>query len=174
MSDKSAVCGVVCHGLIGKPKPHQVIWRHGINGCVRIGSREFARARFGRRGKLAFKSSDSFVFDFKKIELMRVVAGRAPEVHVGKVVSNAVQFHAFHEEEVFPQGAAILAGSGYHWAEVTDDRVPDAIVAEVDFFALLEEALQKPLFPSRIEQNCSVRFFFTTSKNGVFFVIKIV
>ena len=30
------------------------------------------------------------------------------------------------------------------------------------------EALQKPLFPSRIEQNCSVRFFFTTSKNGVF------
>ena len=138
MSDKSAVCGVVCHGLIGKPKPHQVIWRHGINGCVRIGSREFARARFGRRGKLAFKSSDSFVFDFKKIELMRVVAGRAPEVHVGKVVSNAVQFHAFHEEEVFPQGAAILAGSGYHWAEVTDDRVPDAIVAEVDFFALLK------------------------------------
>lgn len=32
----------------------------------------------------------------------------------------------------------------------------------------IEEALQKPLFPSRIEQNCSVRFFFTTSKNGVF------
>ena len=32
----------------------------------------------------------------------------------------------------------------------------------------LEEALQKPLFPSRIEQNRSVRFFFTTSKNGVF------
>ena len=31
-----------------------------------------------------------------------------------------------------------------------------------------EEALQKPLFPSRIEQNRSVRFFFTTSKNGVF------
>lgn len=31
-----------------------------------------------------------------------------------------------------------------------------------------KEALQKPLFPSRIEQNCSVRFFFTTSKNGVF------
>lgn len=37
-----------------------------------------------------------------------------------------------------------------------------------------EEALQKPLFPSRIEQNRSVRFFFTTSKNGVFFAIKIV
>ena len=32
----------------------------------------------------------------------------------------------------------------------------------------LKEALQKPLFPSRIEQNRSVRFFFTTSKNGVF------
>ena len=32
----------------------------------------------------------------------------------------------------------------------------------------IKEALQKPLFPSRIEQNCSVRFFFTTSKNGVF------
>ena len=32
----------------------------------------------------------------------------------------------------------------------------------------LKEALQKPLFSSRIEQNCSVRFFFTTSKNGVF------
>ena len=32
----------------------------------------------------------------------------------------------------------------------------------------LKEALQKPLFPSQIEQNCSVRFFFTTSKNGVF------
>ena len=38
----------------------------------------------------------------------------------------------------------------------------------------LQEALQKPLFPSRIEQNRSVRFFFTTSKNGVFFAIKIV
>ena len=37
-----------------------------------------------------------------------------------------------------------------------------------------KEALQKPLFPSRIEQNRSVRFFFTTSKNGVFFAIKIV
>ena len=36
----------------------------------------------------------------------------------------------------------------------------------------LEEALQKPLFPSRIEQNCSVRFFFTTSKNGVFLPLK--
>ena len=34
------------------------------------------------------------------------------------------------------------------------------------------EALQKPLFPSRIEQNCSVRFFFTTSKNGVFLPLK--
>ena len=31
------------------------------------------------------------------------------------------------------------------------------------------EALQKPLFPSRIEQNCSVRFFFTTSKKWCFF-----
>ena len=39
---------------------------------------------------------------------------------------------------------------------------------------LVKEALQKPLFPSRIEQNRSVRFFFTTSKNGVFFAIKIV
>ena len=36
------------------------------------------------------------------------------------------------------------------------------------FVLVLEEALQKPLFPSRIEQNRSVRFFFTTSKNGVF------
>ena len=85
---------------------------------------------------------------------MRVVAGRAPEVHVGKVVSNAVQFHAFHEEEVFPQGAAILAGSGYHWAEVTDDRVPDAIVAEVDFLALLEEALQNPISERWGKQIC--------------------
>ena len=37
-----------------------------------------------------------------------------------------------------------------------------------------KEALQKPLFPSRIEQNCSVRFFFTTSKKWCFFAIKIV
>ena len=34
--------------------------------------------------------------------------------------------------------------------------------------SIFREALQKPLFPSRIEQNRSVRFFFTTSKNGVF------
>ena len=34
---------------------------------------------------------------------------------------------------------------------------------------LLKEALQKPLFPSRIEQNRSVRFFFTTSKKWCFF-----
>ena len=34
---------------------------------------------------------------------------------------------------------------------------------------MFEEALQKPLFPSRIEQNCSVRFFFTTSKKWCFF-----
>ena len=38
----------------------------------------------------------------------------------------------------------------------------------------IREALQKPLFPSRIEQNCSVRLFFTTSKNDLFFAIKIV
>ena len=42
------------------------------------------------------------------------------------------------------------------------------------FVSLSKEALQKPLFPSRNEQNRSVRFFFTTSKNGVFFAIKIV
>ena len=30
------------------------------------------------------------------------------------------------------------------------------------------EALQNPLLPSRMKQKCSVRFFFTTSKNGVF------
>ena len=30
------------------------------------------------------------------------------------------------------------------------------------------EALQKPLLPSRMEQKCSVRFFLTTAKNGVF------
>ena len=47
-------------------------------------------------------------------------------------------------------------------------------IAFVDSDDLVKEALQKPLFPSRIEQNCSVRFFFTTSKNGVFFAIKIV
>ena len=35
-------------------------------------------------------------------------------------------------------------------------------------YHVIWEALQKPLFPSRIEQNRSVRFFFTTSKNGVF------
>lgn len=52
MSDKAAVCGVVeclrvvCHGLIGKPKPHQVIRRHGLNGSLRIGSREFDWTRF--------------------------------------------------------------------------------------------------------------------------------
>ena len=37
-----------------------------------------------------------------------------------------------------------------------------------------KEALQKPLFPSRIEHNCSVWFFFTTSKKWCFFAIKIV
>ena len=40
-----------------------------------------------------------------------------------------------------------------------EDKVPPVSLGEV---------LQKPLFPSRIEQNCSVRFFFATSKNGVF------
>lgn len=43
-----------------------------------------------------------------------------------------------------------------------------------EIIVIPKEALQKPLFPSRIEQNRSVRFFFTTSKNGVFFAIKIV
>lgn len=47
-------------------------------------------------------------------------------------------------------------------------------IVESFFEKKLGEALQKPLFPSRIEQNRSVRFFFTTSKNGVFFAIKIV
>ena len=46
--------------------------------------------------------------------------------------------------------------------------------ADVGQLTTFKEALQKPLFPSRIEQNRSVRFFFTTSKNGVFFAIKIV
>ena len=47
-------------------------------------------------------------------------------------------------------------------------------VANTGVSMIPKEALQKPLFPSRIEQNRSVRFFFTTSKNGVFFAIKIV
>ena len=42
----------------------------------------------------------------------------------------------------------------------------------LNYLSVLKEALQKPLFPSRIEQNCSVRFFFTTSKNGVFLPLK--
>ena len=69
---------------------------------------------------------------------MRVVAGRAPEVHVGEVVTNAVQLHALHEEEVLPQGAGILISSGCHGSEVADDCIPDAVVAEVDFLAFLE------------------------------------
>ena len=49
---------------------------------------------------------------------------------------------------------------------------PTVITKKIDYSLPLSkevrEALQKPLFPSRIEQNRSVRFFFTTSKNGVF------
>ena len=33
----------------------------------------------------------------------------------------------------------------------------------------LEEALQKPLLPSRMEQKCSVQFFLTTPGGAVFF-----
>ena len=47
-----------------------------------------------------------------------------------------------------------------------DNRIKK--VQEDLFKTKAREALQKPLFPSRIEQNRSVRFFFTTSKNGVF------
>ena len=57
----------------------------------------------------------------------------------------------------------------------TDKTVAGAVQNEQTWDeAWAKEALQKPLFPSRIEQNRSVRFFFTTSKNGVFFAIKIV
>ena len=42
------------------------------------------------------------------------------------------------------------------------------IYSSAFFYQNFREALQKTLFPSRIEQNRSVRFFFTTSKNGVF------
>lgn len=48
------------------------------------------------------------------------------------------QLNAFHEEKVLPQGAGILTASGCHWAEVTDDCIPDAVVAEVDLLSFLE------------------------------------
>ena len=38
----------------------------------------------------------------------------------------------------------------------------------IDYGEFIKGSSSKPLFPSRIEQNCSVRFFFTTSKNVVF------
>ena len=38
----------------------------------------------------------------------------------------------------------------------------------IDYGEFIKGSSSKPLFPSRIEQNCSVRFFFTTSNNGVF------
>ena len=50
---------------------------------------------------------------------------------------------------------------------------PIVVSAQIEIGGVFfREALQKPLFPSRIEQNCSVRFFFTTSKNGVFLPLK--
>ena len=57
---------------------------------------------------------------------------------------------------------------------VREYRIPFEIDGIAPNPETIKEALQKPLFPSRIEQNRSVRFFFTTSKNGVFFAIKIV
>ena len=69
---------------------------------------------------------------------MRIVAGRTPEVHVGEVVTNAVELDAFHEEEVLPQGAGVLTASGCQGTEVTDDCIPDAVVAEVDLLSFLE------------------------------------
>ena len=50
--------------------------------------------------------------------------------------------------------------------ELVSQLAEDGVVAQIGNTP--KEALQKPLFPSRIEQNRSVRFFFTTSKNGVF------
>ena len=58
--------------------------------------------------------------------------------------------------------------------KVEEKQVSSEIETAQNALKVAKEALQKTLFPSRIEQNCSVRFFFTTSKNGVFFAIKIV
>lgn len=69
---------------------------------------------------------------------MRIIAGRAPEVHVGEVVSNAVQLDAFHVEEVLPQGFGVLTESRGHGPEIADDGVSDAVVAEVDLLPLLQ------------------------------------
>ena len=44
----------------------------------------------------------------------------------------------------------------------------DGVTTPVEDLSSGFRKLFKTLFPSRIEQNCSVRFFFTTSKNGVF------
>ena len=69
---------------------------------------------------------------------MRRIAGRSPKIHVGEVIAQAVQLDAFHEKEVFPQRAGIMSSPCRHRAEVADDGVSNAVVAEVHFFAFFE------------------------------------
>ena len=73
---------------------------------------------------------------------------------------------------LFPSEESYVANSGS--VDADDVALVPLNLAPVAKTGSFKEALQKPLFPSRIEQNRSVRFFFTTSKNGVFFAIKIV
>lgn len=69
---------------------------------------------------------------------MRSVTSRSPEVHVSEVIADAVQLDTFHKEEVFPQRPSILPSSCGHRAEVSNDCVSDAIVAEVHLLPFFE------------------------------------
>ena len=108
----------------------------------------------------------------------------------GETLSNAVCVTDFHEKRLVDRNAqgkkdlvnsrilSYLTDSGFYKKSERKSRQEiEKMVGRVENQLLmrslplrkkLKEALQKPLFPSRIEQNCSVRFFFTTSKNGVF------
>ena len=50
----------------------------------------------------------------------------------------------------------------------------DSVFMRLNVCEVLKEALQKPLLPSRMEQNCFVRFFLTTLEGAVFFINTIV
>ena len=97
----------------------------------------------------------------------RHLADTLERVHINGMLAMAV------EAGIHPVDAVRMATLNNPECNGLQDRGVSAPGRRADLLLLdnLEEALQKPLFPSRIEQNCSVRFFFTTSKNGVFLAL---
>ena len=140
-SRSQGVCGVPFFRLSSRcPNLHEITRRYHLYFASRIRCQEFIPwFRLGFGIHLAFVSLHHTVRHFDEIQFMRRTSGRSPEIELCEILACVMQLHAFHEE-VLPQRPGII--SRRHGREISDNGVSNAVVAEINFFALLQFVAQ--------------------------------